>query len=431
MNRELVTSFVVLKKIYEKNAFSSITLNNALQRTKNINHGLVTKLVYGVLEQDRYLEYNIAPFTKKRPKEFVMVLFKMGFYASHNLNSIPPFALVNELVEICKKEQHQLSGFVNATLKNIIKAKPILPSKQNLVEYLGIKYSYPNWLVSMLLKEQSKEFVEELLAAQLPTLTNVRVNTNVCSIKQFEDSLKQLNIAYEPSLLNNAFYVNYEQLLAHPELENYYVVIGVTSMNLVDMIHPNPNETVFDACASPGNKSLYLSQTNPTIKIVAGDLHEHRVELIKKLIAKYGVSNITPILNDATVKNAKFVNAFDTVVCDVPCSGIGVAGKKPDILLNRQEKDIKVLQTLQKQILQTSASYVKPGGQLVYSTCTILKAENEDVVQDFLQTNKEFELQKITHPNNIQAHEKDNMITYYPHLSHTEGFFVAKLIKKG
>lgn len=430
MNKELAVSYNILKNVYIQNAFSSIQLNKALSGDNSFSHSLVTKIVYGVLDNDILLDYFLQQFYSKKPKTSVLVILKMGAYISKFLNSMPDFALVNEMVNLAKAKDKAVAGFVNATLKNVVKTQITLPSEHNFPMYLSVKYSYPLWLVNMLLKQNDKQFVENLLKTTLSTLTHVRVNLQKISVKEFEDLLTSCNIEYQPSPLQNAFYVNYQQLLKCNQLENAYVVMGLTSMNLVNMINPKPNATIFDACAAPGGKSLYLSQLNNSVKVVAGDLYPHRVQLVQGLADKYSATNITPIVNDATKLNPDFVNKFDVVVCDVPCSGIGVVGKKPDILLNRKESDIPVLCDLQQTILQTSSNYVKVGGELFYSTCTILKQENQEVVFEFLKNNPNFKLVSLSPNTNIKYMQENGVITYYPNISQTEGFFIAKLVKE-
>lgn len=428
MNLELKTSYDILKNIYINKSFSSIELNKHLS-SLNVSNALVTKIVYGVLENDILLEHYIKQFYTKKPKENLVVLFKIGAYVSQFLNSIPNFALVNELVNLAKKTDKSLAGFANATLKNIVNGK-IEIKANNEIEYLSIKHSYPKFLVEILVKDYSLEFVKELLNTNLTTLTHIRINPDVTTKNNFEEQLKQNEIYYQPSKINNAFYVNYEQLLKVQSLQKHYVVLGITSMNLIDYINLKDNANVFDACASPGGKSLYLAQKFKNANIIAGELYEHRVKLIENLIHKYNVKNITAIKNDATQFKEEFENKFDVVICDVPCSGIGVVSKKPDILLNRKKEDIKNLVKLQNDILNTCSKYVKPGGELYYSTCTILKQENQEVVYNFLKKNNNFELAKLFNQNNINCLNENNMLTFLPNISNTEGFFIAKLIKR-
>ena len=184
---------------------------------------------------------------------------------------------------------------------------------------------------------------------------------------------------------------------------------------------------VLDVCAAPGGKSVYLAQ-NKNIEVYACDIHKHRVELIKKYAESVGV-NIKTCVQDATLKVDKWCGQFDFVMCDVPCSNIGVSRKKPDVFLNKTQADMKTLAGIQYKILENSANYVKPRGILQYSTCTILKEENQKVIERFLANHKDFELTPIEF-GGINIHNDKNMYTFYSNLTGTEGFFIGRLRRK-
>jgi len=424
-NKELELSYDILKTIYVNKKYSQIELNQQLKRNNIVSHGLVTKIVYGVLENDILLEFNINRFVKKPPQTKVLILLKMGAYIAHFLNSIPTYALVSELVEIAKKTDKAVAGFVNATLKSITNNKLLLPSRNNIVEYLSIKHSYPQWLIARLLKAYGEKELEAILNHKLNQLTHIRI-INLKKKQEFVQKLTDAGVVFEQSVKQNALYVNYEQLLKQTELSGYYTPMGVASMNLVDCME-NVGGQVLDACAAPGGKAIYLAQKNKNANVVACDIHEHRVGLVNGQVQKYDLKNIETRIQDATLLNNEFVNKFDAVLLDAPCSGIGVAGSKPDILLNRKDSDIVVLSKLQLAMLNTSAKYVKSGGQLFYSTCTITKEENQDVVAAFLAQNKDFKLIPIN--SEIKAINEDNMLTFLPHISNCEGFFIARMVK--
>lgn len=430
MNRELSVCYDVLKDVYISKRFSSIVLNDMLQ-SNNVNNALVTKIVYGVLENDLLLDYYLSGFYTKKPKNSVIVLLKMATYVNKFLNSIPPFALTNEVVTLSKKVSGGVSGFVNATLKNIIKTDIKYPDKNDLPHYLSVKYSYPLWLVKKLIKQfNSGSFVESLLSHKLTEQTHIRQNKLIDQHFDLEGFLNQNGIEYTTSKVSDGYYANYEKLLSYEDYNKNYIVMGETSMNLCQIINPKPSSAIYDACASPGGKSLYLSELNPTGKIVSGELHDIRVELINQMVKKYGATNITAIKQDATILNQEFVNAFDYVLCDVPCSGIGVVNKKPDILLNRKPQDIEILATLQLKILENCKNYVKNGGYLYYSTCTILQEENQQVVAKFLKNNPGFCIESIDNKNDIKHLDYNKTILYLPNVSDTEGFYIAKMVRK-
>lgn len=447
MNKELNYSYNLLKKVYFDEGYSSIELNKLINAKKQekVNFALITKIVYGVLEKDISLEYIVSKFVKKASEPKIMLILKMATYISRFTNSIPNYAIVNECVELAKKENKNAGGFVNATLKNILNNKVLLPNKgENLEEYLSIKYSYPVWIIKELLKSNPTKFIEEYLSKELTTLTHIRVvNTNFENIKyfnkngnisdgfkkivdNFENDLKQNNVEYSKTSLPFTFYVDYSSLKNLPLFEGRYVVQGIPSIITSINVGVENNDNVLDCTGAPGGKSVLIAELSPTSQITCCDIHEHRVELIKAYATKQNIKNIIPLTQDATKFNKDFNENFDRVLCDVPCSGIGVVNKKPDILLNRTLNDVKTLSGVQFSILSNNAKYVKIGGTLVYSTCSILEKENEEVVRKFLLQNKNFELEPIE-TFGISVKNNENMYTFFPNISETEGFFIAKL----
>lgn len=427
MNREIILSFQILKSVYFDNAYANIELNKCIKKKEeNINYGLITKIVYGVLERDIYLDYAIKDFVKPTTKPIIRLLFKMGRYIKENVNSIPDYTIVNEMVNISKNYgDRYVSGFVNATLKNIIKSEVQLP-KAGTTEYLSIKYSYPKWIISELLKTKDYAFVEGLLSTDLTTLTHIRI---LGDSKQFEEDLKALNVDYESTPLEFTKYVDYNELLKHSEFDGRYVVQGLPSIICSLSLDVKPNSEVLDCCSAPGGKSGVIASTYESVKVIASDLHAHRVMLIENYMKKLGIKNVTAVKQDATIFNPNWQEKFDYVLCDVPCSGIGVVNKKPDILLNRSLDGLHKIVETQSAILENNAKYVKRGGVLVYSTCSIMPKENESVLKEFLHKHPEFELTEID-TFGVKVEDNNNMYTFYPNISNTEGFFIGRLIKK-
>ncbi len=433
MNKELKMSYDVLSKVYFDSAYASIELNKSL--TGDLNKALVTKIVYGVLEQDIYLDYVVNTFVTKAPKPNVMLVLKIAAYVSHNISSIPLYALTNECVELTKQiADKYAAGFVNAVTKKMAATEVKLPNpKANMSKYLSIKYSYPKWYVDELLKKHNATFVEKLLEFKPTTDTHVRVvkQPNLTlddSVKEFTEQLDKLGIWWQLTALNYTMYVDYTKLLEHDELTKYHVVQGLPSIITALSVGAKPNDKVLDATSAPGGKACLIAGQDNSIRVTACDLHIHRVGLIRKYANSLGLTNVVPLIADATKYKPEWDKAFDCVLCDVPCSGMGVVTKKPDILLNRTLSDVNELVGLQYQILCNNAKYVKSGGTLVYSTCSILHAENENVILKFLDSHKDFKLVPID-TYGIDVTNKDNMYTFYPHLTHTEGFFIGRLVR--
>lgn len=427
MNKELNASYQILKKVCIDKSYVSIELNKYLQGVSDVNTALITKIVYGVLEKDITLEYFISNFLKKLPEQKILLLLKIVAYASKTIDSIPHFALVNEIVEIAKRVDKHSVGFVNAVSKKLISNDIVLPSKKDMTKYLSIKYSYPEWVINELKKTKDIEFIEQLLATNLTTLTHIRVNTNSISADDFKHKLKEFDVNYKPSLFDYTMYVDYSKLLEIKELKGLYAVQGLPSIITCNVLGAEKGK-VLDVCSAPGGKSVYLCQ-NKNLDVFACDIYGHRLDLVKKYARNYNVQNIHFCLQDGTKLNENWVNLFDFVLCDVPCSNLGVSRKKPDVFLNKSLSDAQTLASIQYKILETSANYVKKGGILQYSTCTIIDIENKNVIQKFLKNHKDFELTSINVPG-IDIFNDNNLYTFYPNLTQTEGFFIARLRRK-
>lgn len=434
MNKELYESYNILKKVYYNGAYASIELNKLIRLNKfELNTGLVTKIVYGVLEKDVSLTYVVSNFCKTMPEPNVLLILKIGAYVGTFINSIPKYACVNELVEITKKyENKYIAGFVNATLKSIINNKISLPDKKtNLVKYLSVKYSYPMWIVELLIKENGEEFTENLLSFSLPTMTHIRVNEKEISVKEFVEFLDKNEIEYINSGLNYTFYVDYEKLLKVHHNERWYAVQGLPSIFTCLALQPTANSLVLDACAAPGGKTVMLASMDNSVAITSCDKYTHRIELIKAYANKYGLNNINYEVADATLFNSAWENKFDFVLCDVPCSNLGIASKKPDILLNKSLESLAEINKIQLAIIENCSKYVKNGGVLLYSTCSIFRSENQEVIKNFLSSHSEFTLEKIDFNSEIEITEDNMTYTFYPHISKTEGFFIGRMRKNG
>lgn len=423
MNKELNLSFQILNSVYFKGSYASIELNKKYNNKLNFN--LVTKVTYGVMDNDVKLDYFVKQFYKKAPKKEVTLLFKLGAYINWEINSIPKFALVNELVEIAKHTKLKpYVSFINAVLKKIVNAEFELPNKTDKNTFLSVKYSKPKWFVELLLKNFDDGFVNSFLSAELSTQTHIRINTLLISPEEFKNKLNELNIAFVPSVLDDAVWVDYSNVVREQSLVGLYTPQGVPSMIVSRNVQ---GENVLDACSAPGGKAVYVATLNPECCVTACDFYEHRVELINEYSNKMGVKNVSTFVQDASKFNNEFENKFDCVLLDVPCSGLGVIDKKPDLLINN-ELDFVSLPSLQYDILNNNAKYVKVGGSIVYSTCTILPEENENIINKFLNTHPNFKLSNVE-TFGVVCSDNCGLKTFYPHLSKTEGFFIGKLVR--
>lgn len=423
MNKELKLAFKVLNNVYFKGSYASHELNK--NYSKELNFNLITKIVYGVMDNDIKLSYYISQFFAKKPKKQVQLLLKIGAYIKLELNSIPDFAYVNELVELAKKSQLKpYVSFINATLKKISVTNFVAPSSKNKIKFLSVKYSKPEWFITLLLTNFDEGFINSYLSAELTTKTHIRINTNKTSINDFLSTLQTLNIDYTPSVFADAVWLDYPSVIREEKLKGLYTPQGIPSMIVAKNVQ---GELVLDACSAPGGKAIYVATLNPQSKIIACDVFAHRVQLIEDYKLKMGINNVITKELDSAVFNEEFKDKFDCVILDVPCSGLGVINKKPDILINNDLK-FNLLPKLQLEILNNNANYVKVGGSIIYSTCTILKTENENIINEFLNTHSNFKIGEVD-TFKVIASDCCGLKTFYPHISKTEGFFIGKLIR--
>lgn len=415
--RELIC-YNLLCDVFIEGAYSSLQLNNALSLVKDEkDRAYITNLFYGVLEKNVQFDYMIRKLADKKPKMSIELLIKMGLYRIRYM-SIPSYAAVNEIVNLTKRiGKSGVSGFVNAVLRH--SDKVTFPEEDGGEEYLSVVYSVPLWICEKLVSEYGYDFTKSFLACENNRLIHIRNNGRLIDRPKFEKMLSDGYISTE-----FGYYVRHNQLKTLDKC--YYTVQSLSSMIAVNCYVQgieNKAPVVLDLCGAPGGKSVYLEELIEGADIYCCDLHPHRVELIKKYVRRMK-SNVKVILGDATVIFPEWVNKCDIVICDVPCSGLGVYKSKPDILFNKKPRDIETVQKVQKNILENARNYVKVGGVLCYSTCTILKEENENNISEFLKNNPQFELDKI----DSKYASGDGMVHLFPQENDgIDGFFVARM----
>ena len=414
-----------LYKIEIGEGYSNITLDKELSSSNlsNVDKAFVSQLVYGVLTWNLTLDEIIKKYSNIRLKKispWIINILRMGIYQIAFLTKIQESAAVNESVNLAKKYGHEASSkFVNAILRKISRDEvdklinSLSESQYEDSEKIAILTSHPLWLVKKLLKQYDKKFVVELLNANnIVPDTTIRVN----SLKTSREDLAKLfdlkKVDYKLGNLQDSIFVkklnNFD--------DQFFVVQDEAAQLAVLKLEPQCDEIILDACSSPGGKTTYISALmKNTGKIEAWDIHPHRVELVKKMAEKLGATNITARAVDATQYHSIYKEKFDRILLDVPCSGIGVIRKKPDIKWTRKEEDLEELKDTQAKILDICRAYLKPGGTLVYSTCTVFKDENEVQIKNFLEKNQDFQL--------IEE------IKLFPNVDNTDGFYIAVLKK--
>ncbi len=420
----ITQSYHCLNSIYREGAYSNIALNDTLNQSSDEDKPLISKIVYGVLENDIFLNYIIKQFVPSA-KPALSVLLKIGTYMITHL-SIPSAVVVNDCVNHAKKiGKGAVANFVNATLRSVVRAKEansfVFPAEP--LKKASVMYSYPYWALMLLSREYGEEKAIAIASYRSDNATHVRINKSVTTNEKFEKTLQQKGLKYKKSILPDAYkiYGNVSALTKKGEC----VIMGLSSMLAALSVNVTDNADVLDLCAAPGGKSVYMAQLNPTAKILSCDTYPHKLRLIEKYAAKMGVTNITTELNDAMEINPAYFGKFDFVLLDVPCSGFGVCYSKPEIKLFKKLDDVRNLVAVQQKMLFAAKNYVKVGGYLTYSTCTVFAEENRKNIKNFLAQNPEFALTDLNLP--IKTETKDLQIL--PHIFDAEGFYIARMVK--
>ncbi len=429
----------VLERCRRNQAFSDALLGSTVQAAGlgAKDSALCTRLCYGVLQNmllcDFYIDHFVAHAQKLEPK--VRDILRLSVYQILFMDKIPPHAAVSEGVELCKKSGFsRAGGLVNAVLRKIADSKDKLPtiSDKDNSEYLSIKYSTPLPLVRKLKGEFGAEFTEALLRAnnEAAPLT-IQVNTLKTSSSELSALLEKKGIFVLPhELVPDCFDIygsgDIAQLKEH--IDGLFYVQDAAARLSVLAANPKPGDTVLDACAAPGGKSfaLALAMKNSG-KIYSNDIHENKLARIREGAKRLGIDIISTAFMDASKPDKSLLGACDIVIADVPCSGLGVIRKKPDIRY-KELSEIEKLPEAQLKILGGLASCVKAGGVLLYSTCTILGQENGGVIERFLSEHNDFSVESFTLPAPL-GEVADGKLSLYPHIHHTDGFFVCKLRK--
>jgi 16S rRNA (cytosine967-C5)-methyltransferase len=356
----------------------------------------------------------------------VLNILRLGVYQLFYLEKIPPHAAVNETVELAKKSG---KGFVNAILRKLLRdGMPPLPEKKDgKVKYLSVKYSVPRELCRKFLENFSDERTEAIFAAFLcPPPITLHANLLRTSRDELIERLAAEGISAHPTA-NAPYGVRLDAAQGLPDaiFRGDAYVQDEASQICIAALDPREGDRVLDACSCPGTKAFSAAMRMKNAgEILACDKHASKLSLIETSAARLGISIISARERDSSVPDEALDESFDRVLCDVPCSGFGVIAKKPDIRY-KSEDDITRLPVLQAKILETNANYLKSGGTLVYSTCTINPAENKNIVESFLKAHPEFSLC----PFRAGAVISDGMLEIMPYEYDTDGFFIAKLRK--
>lgn len=424
---------IALKVLYEvdkNDAYSNIALDETLRKTRKASNeiderdiGFISEIVYGTITWRLTIDEIIKKYSNIKIRKislWILNILRMSIYQILFLDKVPKSAAVNEGVNLAKRYGHKASSnFVNAVLRKVDKKDyEEFFSIEDEVERISKTTSMPVWIVEELLKQNTVEKVEEICqASNLKPKLCIRVNRLKTDKEILMKKLEQEEIEIEAEEREDFLILkgikNIENLT---EFKTGMFTIQDEAAGLIPKIlNPKMNERVLDACSSPGGKTTYMAELmNNQGEITAWDLYEHRIKLVNETTNRLGITIIKTEVKDATIYEEKYFEYFDKMLLDVPCLGLGVLKRKPDIKWKREKEDIRKITLLQEKILKNCARYLKPGGELVYSTCSILKEENEEIIHEFVNGNNMFEIQE-----QIQIYQNEK----------TDGFFICKMRK--
>ena len=430
--------FITLKAALKGGSYSNIAIDNALRKNQlsDADAGLMTAIVMGVTERRLTLDHIIDRLSAKPEKvdSDTRVLLQTGIYQLLYMERIPEYAAVNETVDIAPKRS---AGFVNAILRELLRRKKketlseLFPSEDtDPVGALSVGYSFPRDACETFLNIYGLERTKRIFEIfNLPPKLTLRINTLKIDRASYAGLLEEKGIAYTLSeRLENSILLENVSFAALPGFEEgYFFVQDEASQICVEAIDARPGMLMVDACSCPGSKSFGSAvKMENQGKILSFDLHASKLKLIEKSAERLGIGVISVAERDGRVFDESLAEQADRVLCDVPCSGLGVIAKKPEIRY-KDLSDFNALPDIQLAILENCSRYVKKGGVLVYSTCTVLPKENGENVARFLSSHPEFETVDFT-VGDLKS--ENGMLSLSPDLHGTDGFFVAKFMRK-
>lgn len=427
--------YVAMKLIsfVDKGSYSNIVLNDAFKEfyLTAKEKAFITEIFYGVLRNKNFLDYMIEKNIKVIKKEWIRNLLRISIYQLTFMSSDAK-GVVWEATEIAKKHGIAISKFINGTLRNYLRNKDLEIKKLHDEKNYEILYSIPQYFCDILEKQYGSENLNQAIISlkKIPYLS-VRVNKLKYSEEEFEEFLKEKDIQIIKKV-DTVYYVNSGLIINSKEFKEGKIIAQDASSYLAAKnLGVKPNDLVLDICAAPGGKTAVLAEEMENKgEIIAIDIHQHKKKLIEENMKKLGIDIVK-----ATVLDARNVNKqgrkFDKILVDVPCSGYGVIRKKPEILYTKNRENVEELASLQLEILNSTADILKDGGELIYSTCTIISQENTENVEKFLNERKEFKVKTLNIPENVSG-DYDKLggfsINYKEEIM--DNFYIIKLVKE-
>jgi len=441
MNNSRLVAITVIEKVLNENAYSNIVLGLELNKSdlSDKDKALVTEIVYGTIKYKYTIDKILQSYVKKgidKLESFVLNILRISVYQIKFLDKVPSFAAVNEAVNLTKKMSNiGASKLVNGVLRSYLRDESAkYYNEKDGIEKLCFEYSFTKALVKLFIKQYGPESAEKILKGlnYKPDVT-VRVNTLKLTYKETWEKLiengyniekgyicpKAIRIIKGKNIENNPLF-NEGSITVQDES----AMLAAISMDLL------PNLKVLDLCSAPGGKTTHIAELmGNTGHISAFDIHKNKLSLIKENLNRIGITNTTCDVRDATIYDENLFESADRVLIDVPCSGLGIIRKKPEIKWSKHINNIKSIIETQRNIMENASKYVKKGGVLVYSTCTLNKEENEGNIDWFIESHSEFKIEQLSYgeQDNIKYSDK-GYITIFPN-EYMDGFFIAKIIK--
>ncbi|GFN31985.1 16S rRNA (cytosine(967)-C(5))-methyltransferase RsmB [Paenibacillus xylaniclasticus] len=448
----------VLVKVEKEGAFSNLALSAALQHAElsRPDAGLATELVYGTIQRKLSIDYALSELAAKglaKLEPWVLQLLRLSAYQLLFLTRVPAHAAVNEAVAIAKRRGHAgISGMVNGMLRNLLRRKAELAPEAAAsqpgiapVRRIALRHSYPEWLVARWIAAYGEAATESICAAgNEPPRASIRVNRLRTTREQAIAELAESGIEAECSKLSPDGVVARRGGSLADTIgfrDGKWTIQDESSMLVAAAARPQPGMTVLDCCAAPGGKTTHLAELmGDKGRVIANDVHPHKQALIEQQAKRLGLSSVEAVTGDAAELSKRFAPAsFDLVLLDAPCSGFGVIARKPEIKWTKNEEDIVNIASIQQRLLESVCGLVKPGGRLVYSTCTIEREENELQIERFLTRHPEYELD-VQWPNELlMALRESGAITeksftgavqLLPNHNGSDGFYIATLNRR-
>lgn len=436
-------SFLALNRVEDEGAFINLALAEVLNahQMDPRDKRLAAEITYGVVTYKMTLDWLISQAAGRpvsKLDKLVLTILRIGFYQLFYLDRVPESAACNATVELIKKSKKKgLAPFVNGVMRGALRKKetfswPVRETDE--VAYLSLKYAHPHWLVSRWVSRLGSEETEALLAAnnkQAPL--SIRTNTLRVTRGELIEALEEQGVKAVPGEVTpeDVILEGGGMLTGLKSYRSgYFQVQGESAMLTSRILDPAPGEQVLDGCSAPGGKTTHMAQLMENQgQIIALDIYPHRLKLVDANCRRLGVTIVRTECLDVREATVELVGLFDCILLDVPCSGFGVIRRKPDLKWRRKEEDIKELANVQKAILNAAAEILKPGGIMVYSTCTNEPEETDEVITSFLSSHSDYRVVPLDTylPQSWQVPTGEHGIHLYPHIHGVDGFFISRL----